>query len=179
MGCCTVDTQTDVLAVDPVKVPETKDSEHACKSCKGAGRPVTRKTVLLMLKPQCFDQVGDSEYRFCASLECRVVYFAEDSETRFTTDDVRGRVGLKEREDPIPLCYCFGFDERDVRDEITVTGRCSIPQRVATLIRKGMCACVERNPSGKCCLGDLNRAVKNLMSEMVENTGAGVTTIKV
>jgi hypothetical protein len=141
------------------------DPGHACTSCKGVRHPVTRKTVLLMLKPQCFDRMGESEYLFCAGPECPVVYFAEDGETRFTTDDLRVRVGLKERVDPIPLCYCFGFDEGDARNEITATGQCSIPQRISALIRRGMCACVERNPSGKCCVGEVNRAVKRLMIE--------------
>jgi hypothetical protein len=31
----------------------------------------------------------------------------------FRTEALRVRVGLKERADPIPLCYCFGFDEKD------------------------------------------------------------------
>lgn len=126
---------------------------------------MTRKTVFLMLKPQCFDRVGESEYRFCVSPECSVVYFAEDGDTRFTKDELRVRVGLKEKEDPIPLCYCFGFDESDVRDEISSTGQCTIPQRIGALIRRGMCACVEKNPSGKCCLGEVSRTVERLMSE--------------
>jgi hypothetical protein len=125
-----------------------------------------RKTVFLMLKPQCFDRVGEGEYRFCVSSECPVVYFAEVGETCFAKDDLRVRVGLKEKEDPITLCYCFGFDERDVREEISETGQCSIPQRIGALIRRGMCACVERNPSGKCCLGEVKRAVERLMAEI-------------
>jgi hypothetical protein len=50
------------------------------------------------------------------------------------------RVGLKEKLDPIPLCYCFGFDEADAREEISHTGQTSIPQRIATLLKQGMCA---------------------------------------
>jgi hypothetical protein len=141
------------------------DSRQACRNCEGESHPVTRKTVFLMLKPQCFDRMGESEYRFCTSPECPVVYFAEAGETRFITDDLRVRVGIKETENPIPLCYCFGFGEQDAREEIRATGRCSIPQHISALIRRGMCACVERNPSGKCCLGEVNRAVERLMSE--------------
>src|SRR5215213_11288668 len=176
--CCSTKTQVTVgangaeaVAVDPDNTPETEDDP--CISCKGPSRTVTRKTVLLILKPQCFDLMGDDEYRFCAAPECRVVYFAEAGGARFTPDDVRVRVGLKEKEDPVPLCYCFGFDEADARDEITATGQCSIPQRISALIRRGMCACVERNPSGKCCLGEVNKAVKRLISEAVESVQPG------
>lgn len=165
MDCCTIEKEAEAQAADAIAVLEKHDPAHACPSCNSTSRPVTRKTLFLMLKPQCFERVGESEYRFCASPECHVVYFAEDREPTFTTDDVRVWVGLKERIDPIPLCYCFGFDEEDVRREIANTGQSSIPQRISALIRKGMCACVERNPSGTCCLGEVNRAVKRLMSE--------------
>lgn len=139
----------------------------ACTNCAGSSRPVSRKTLFLMLKPERFDEVAESEYRFCSAADCRVVYFTESNDVTFTTDDLRGRVGSKEKADPLPLCYCFGFDEADARAEIAATGRCSIPQRIAALIKQGMCACVERNPSGACCLGEVNQAVKRLLTEAV------------
>jgi hypothetical protein len=102
---------------------------------------------------------------FCTNPECRVVYFLEHVGAAFTTDELRVRVGPKENQDPIPLCYCFGFDEADARDEIAHTGQTSIPQRVAALIKQGLCACPERNPSGVCCLGEVNKAIKRLLAE--------------
>jgi hypothetical protein len=75
------------------------------------------------------------------------------------------RVGLKVKQDPIPLCYCFGFDEANARDEIAHTGQTSTPQRIAALIKQGMCACPERNPSGACCLGEVNKAIERLLTE--------------
>ena len=65
-------------------------------------------------------------YSFCAVQECPVVYFEEQGSHRFTRDDLRVRVGVKESGDPIPLCYCFGFDESHMRDEITRTGKTTI-----------------------------------------------------
>lgn len=121
--------------------------------------------MLLMLKPERFDQVGESQYRFCASPDCPVVYFSR--ERSFTTGDLRTRVGLKEKDGPIPLCYCFGFYEQDVREEIEAKGNTTIPQRISALIREQMCACEERNPSGACCLGEVNKVVKRLTKEAV------------
>jgi hypothetical protein len=119
--------------------------------------------MLLMLKPELFNQLRDSQYRFCASPDCPVVYFS--GERSFTTGDVRVRVGVKEKEGPILLCYCFGFYEQDLRTEITTNGRTTIPERISTLIKEQMCACEERNPSGGCCLGEVTRAVKRLTKE--------------
>jgi hypothetical protein len=160
MDCCTTG------APPTIAVPKD-EREYVCASCRAESRTVTRKTVLLMLKHECFDSMGDGEYRFCGHPECDVVYFAESGGAVFTTDDLRVRVGLKEKEDPVPLCYCFGFDEADARAELRDTGQCSIPERVSALIRRGMCACVERNPSGTCCLGEVNKAVKRLAAEVV------------
>ncbi|MBI3759400.1 MAG: hypothetical protein HY269_06555, partial [Deltaproteobacteria bacterium] len=66
--------------------------QHGCLSCKGPSRPVTLRTMLLMVKPELFAQVGECEYRFCASQDCPVVYFS--GEHSFTTGDLRVRVGL-------------------------------------------------------------------------------------
>jgi hypothetical protein len=119
--------------------------------------------MVLMLRPELFNQVGDSHYRFCAARDCPVVYFSQ--ERSFTTGDLRIPVGLKEKDDPIPLCYCFGFYEQDLRTEITTNGRTTIPERISTLIKEGMCACEGRNPSGGCCLGEVTQAVKRLTKE--------------
>ena len=132
-------------------------------SCRAQSHPVTLKTMLLMLKPDFFDQVGDAQYRFCASPDCPVVYFSDNR--HFTIDDLRIRVGLKEKDDPIPLCYCFGFSEEDVREEIRAQGRTTISYRIKSLVKDGMCACEERNPSGTCCLGDVARVVERLTQE--------------
>lgn len=170
--CCLNKTPVNVeeaMTSDPENAPAPQDDpRRGCRTCGGASRPVTRKTVLLMLKPEMLDCANDTEYRFCSDQDCRVVYFTENSDQIFTTDDLRVRVGLKEREGEIPLCYCFGFNESDAREEIMSTGRISIPERIAALIKQGMCACPARNPSGACCLGEVNRAVKRLMSESVE-----------
>jgi len=173
MDCCVdktvVDLSVDVagaLASDPQNAPAPQDDPRKpCPTCRGVSRPVTRKTILLMLQPELFHRVGESNYRFCPEPECRVVYFSEDDAVTFLTDDLRVRVGLKERVDPIPLCYCFGFDKKDAREEIARTGASRIPQRIAALIKQKMCACPARNPSGTCCLGEVTKAIKRLVND--------------
>ena len=71
---------------------------------------------------------------------------------------------------PIPLCYCFGFDESHIREEIAQTGTTTVPERISCLIRKGLCACDVLNPSGKCCLGEINRTATRLKKEAVQET---------
>ena len=99
-----------------------------------------------------------------------MVYFAEGGGGVFTTDDLRARVALKEREDPVPLCYCFGFDEADVREEIASTDRNAIPQWIAAMVKQGLCACGTRNPSGyrlRNCVRSVEIAIKSFRSLIV------------
>jgi len=173
MDCCGEKPQEAVIAealsVDPINAPEPQDDpERECLGCSGASRPVTRKTMFLMVRPELFSRIGQGQYRFCSDPKCRVVYFSEDTAVTFLTEDLRVRVGLKERVDPIPLCYCFGFDEKDAREEIARTGASTIPKRIAALIKQKMCACPARNPSGACCLREVNEAIERLMNKTVE-----------
>lgn len=170
MDCCVETSQEssasdEALSYDPVNAPEPRDDpDRKCVNCRGASRAVTRKTMLLMLKAEHFDRINNSEYRFCSDQDCRVVYFPENGGATFTTGDLRIRVGLKERIDPIPLCYCFGFDEKDAREEIADTGSSTLALRITALIKQGMCSCPARNPSGTCCLGEVNQTIKRLIS---------------
>ena len=151
MNCCSIEAVTDERESTETLIKGR--SIERCESCGGQSRPVSRKTVLLMLKPLLLELAMTGTYRFCAAKECPVVYFEEQRSHRFTIDDLRVRVGVKESGDSIPLCYCFGFDESQMRDEISRTGETTIPVRISTLIREGLCACESRNPSGMCCLG--------------------------
>lgn len=156
MNCC---VESDM---SPAEISQA-GPRRGCLSCDGPSRPVSLRTMLLMLKPELFGEVGESQYRFCVSPDCPVVYFSR--ERSFTTGDLRVRVGLKEKDSPIPLCYCFGFSEQSAREEIAAKGHATIPQRIRALIEERMCACEERNPSGACCLGEVTKAVKRLMLE--------------
>ena len=74
-------------------------------------------------------------------------------------------IGGCSKADVTPLCYCFGFTENDIRDEIVESGTTRIPNKIVSLIRDGLCSCASLNPSGLCCLGDVNRVVKKIMAD--------------
>ncbi|MGH9862585.1 MAG: putative iron-sulfur cluster-binding metallochaperone [Candidatus Acidiferrales bacterium] len=100
-------------------------------------------------------------YYFCESPDCEVVYFSADPVAPvFRRADVLVRVGAKEQEDPIPVCYCFGFTKKDILDEIAQTGRSTVAARIKAEVKAGNCACEVKNPSGKCCLGAVGRVAQ-------------------
>lgn len=132
-----------------------------CPECGGAGREVARQTVLHHVKADRLAHVGDGAYRFCPKYVCALVYY--DGEGRsFRTSDLREPVSSKTRGDARPICYCFGFTEGHAREDIESGGRSTIPERISRLIKEGVCACEIRNPSGACCLGQVNETVKRL-----------------
>src|ERR1700730_1639732 len=106
-----------------------------------------------------------TEYYFCEAADCDVVYFAFDGQApMFERADLLVRVGAKETADPIPVCYCFGFTRKDIENEISETGRSTVANRIKTEVNAGNCACEVRNPSGKCCVGDVTRTAKDTLS---------------
>lgn len=168
MDCCTPDPTGQITsgATESVSAPALqKDLAHQCPQCGQTGRSVAQQTLRHLLKPELIDRLGELDYRFCANPDCRVVYFAESADRRFMTDDLRVRVGLKERTDPIPICYCFGHTVSSARDEIIRKGRSTVVASITAEIKAGRCACEITNPSGSCCLGEASKVVKELLKE--------------
>ena len=174
MNCCATDTSIGKTGSELGEaVPDNRSGAepmtHRCRNCGRESRPVSRKTVLLMLKPELLEKATTGTYGFCTAPDCPVAYFEEHGTRQFTSDDLRVRVGIKVKADPIPLCYCFGFDESHIREEISQTGKTTIPDRISNLIREGLCACEARNPSGVCCLGEVNRSAKRLTEREISS----------
>lgn len=146
----------------PAEKPVTDTAKAAtnhCPRCSQPGRRVALQTLKHQVRPEHLESVETGSFHFCRTATCDAVYF-NDRGTLLTKADVRQRIGLKETEDPVPVCYCFGFTDAMIREEIRATGKCTIPQRIAAEVKSGNCACEIRNSQGSCCLGDVNAAVK-------------------
>jgi hypothetical protein len=120
-------------------------------------------TLKALLLPGALARLLPLHYHFCRTPACPVVYFANDAESIYHKEDLKVRVGLKEEEDPIPVCYCFGHTRASIRDEIERTGGTTVVEAISAHVRAGRCACEVNNPSGTCCLGEVSRAVKDLL----------------
>jgi len=108
----------------------------------------------------------NTQYYFCEAPGCDAVYFPLDTQAPlFRREDLVVRVGAKEIEDPLLVCYCFGFTRQDIWDEIRSTGKSTVAKRITAEVEAGRCACEMKNPSGKCCLGDVTRIVKGRLNE--------------
>ena len=138
-------------------------STNVCPRCDAKGKAVSLLTVQSLAKEPA-SLHADTAYLLCRTKECPVVYFAPG--TLLLKKDVAVRVGFKESEDPIPLCYCFGYARGDIRNDLALTGHTEIPEKIKAEIQAGRCSCEIKNPAGSCCLGDILAATKALGVEV-------------
>ena len=141
----------------------TAPTVMACPVNGARSKQVDMLTVRSLVRHLPLRMPG-TPYYFCEAADCDVVYFPFDTQApSFRRADLLVRVGTKERVDPIPVCYCFGFTRKDIQNEITETGRSTIVDRITAEVRVSNCACEVKNPSGKCCLGNVTRVVQDCM----------------
>lgn len=140
---------------DACWVATSSDAAPACPLTGRATLPVSRFTVLQHVRAPDLPDVG---FGFCDAPSCTVVYVGGDGRLIDKTA-LRTRVGIKETDDPVPVCYCFGFTARAIVDDAIAHGRSTIREHIAEQVRAGRCACERTNPAGRCCLGTLLRTI--------------------
>src|SRR5258707_3335872 len=156
--CCSVNANT-----------EAAPAVMACPVNGARSKQVDMLTVKSLVRTLPLG-MPNTQYYFCDASDCDVIYFASEVDApMFRREDLVVRVGAKETADPIPVCYCFGFTRKDIENEIAETGRSTVADRIRTEVSAGNCACEVRNPSGKCCLGDVTRTAKDRLSRKGES----------
>ncbi len=164
--CCSSDSGA------ACSLPETKPG--FCPLCGSKGKSVSTLTVKSLARDHT-KVATVADYSLCRNPDCAAVYFS--GEIVFTKRDVKVRVGIKEREDPIPVCYCFGYSRQDIRRDIEKHGRTEILSRIKAEVQGGFCACEVKNPAGTCCLGDITRAVQEIRAETPAKRAGDVTML--
>ncbi len=151
---------SECCSVKPTKWPAVM----ACPASGGRSKQVDLLTVRSLVRRLPL-AMPPTAYYFCEEPSCDVVYFPSDPKAPvFRRSDLLVRVGTKEAEDSVPVCYCFGFTRQDIWDETRQTGRSTVAERITAEVKAGNCACEVKNPSGKCCLGNVTRTVKDCLT---------------
>lgn len=136
-----------------------------CPKCKQKAKGVLGKTLEHLLTDEakakftCFDG-----FYFCKSFFCEVVYFRD--ETLLTQEGVSVVVGHKEGATPATVCYCFEWTKEKMKVELQETGQSTATEDIKHKMDTLGCSCEILNPSGGCCLGDVDKAVKDLKEEL-------------
>ena len=140
----------------------TLDAAKLCPGSQTTGLKVDLVTVKALVNADALRRLDGRAYRFCPAPDCDVVYFDPTANSVFRKRDLEVRVGQKETDDPVPLCYCFDFTAADLRRELAARGKTEIPTYIAAEVKAGHCACEVKNPQGYCCLGNVSKALERI-----------------
>ena len=145
-GCCEPEVHT--------KAP--------CPLCGALGASVPAITLESLLTPSALRTIeGKTEgWHFCQTPACEAVYFQNASILRQT--HLRIPVGLKEGIRPAMVCYCFEWSIERMQEEIERQGYTQALDDIKHNMDTIGCDCSRRNPSGRCCLGDVKKAIERL-----------------
>ncbi len=154
---------------DCCELPNQVAAAPAVMACPVSGsrsKRVDLLTVKSLVRRLPF-AMPSAQYYYCEAHGCDVVYFASNPEAPvFRSGDLLVNVGAKEERDTVPICYCYGVSRQDIRDEIRQTGKCALAERIKAEVKSGNCACEVKNPSGKCCLGNVTRTIQEILSRL-------------
>lgn len=130
-----------------------------CKECGKLGKPVKRITLEHLLIQEKIASIQNIQYFSCSTSNCNVVYFSKN--VNFYKADLKIRVGIKETEEPIPVCYCFNYTKKMILDDLIQNGLSTIKKRISDEIKMGNCQCEIKNPEGSCCLANIAKVIKD------------------
>lgn len=139
-------------------MPHTPGSRSPlCPGCGSKGMAVKAVTVHALL-PRLSDRPNSNldAFCFCGSTLCDVVYFSVDGWSAHK-GALNVRVGVKETQDPIPVCYCFGYSRDDILADQRRNRSSSISNAIEAAMKASRCSCETKNPSGRCCLTEIHR----------------------
>ncbi len=180
-NCCEIDDDIHRQEETSTKglIPGTNQSGHSCcdvkkvvvsgdnsicKECGNKGIPVDEITLKSLVKEPALEAIGNPDgFYFCETPTCKVVYFNNEQQVYLHKEDLKVRVGIKETENPIPVCYCFGWTQERIFEHIKQSGYSTAAQEIGAKIKAGECTCDIKNPSGRCCLGNVYKVVKRGM----------------
>jgi len=145
--------------IDPGRV---SSAIAVCPSCKSKGRKVAEITLRSLLAFELRQDIRPVQHYFCPTPDCPVVYFPADGGRAYEKSDLMVPVWQKESDPSVPVCYCFGYSEESIRQELQATGETDVYDRTKAEVAAGRCACEVTNPQGSCCLGNVLRVVSRV-----------------
>ncbi|TVQ41896.1 MAG: (2Fe-2S)-binding protein [Gloeocapsa sp. DLM2.Bin57] len=147
----------------PCCVSTAENFADSCCPINGEkGKLVQLITLKSLLQPSALEQVNpNTEYFFCLTPDCQVVYFNGKGQT-FSIDQIKVPVFQKEQRFDVPVCYCFGWTRERIESEINQTGQTSAEISIRNHIKAKRCGCEVNNPQGSCCLANVRQVTKSL-----------------
>lgn len=128
-----------------------------CPSCGRRGVEVKLITPQHTLRKNIAVTLDSTQqYHFCENPGCKLVYYNTTDSHRFTIEDLKNSVTLKDDSPETPLCYCFKVLKQHALEEIARTGTTDVIRTIQDKMKPGQnCFCEKSNPRGDCCTKDI------------------------
>lgn len=136
----------------------TKD---VCPICKDKAKEVSPITIKSLVKNEYIKELLSIEdFFYCQTPNCEVIYFKPNEIIK--QEHLIKEVGLKEWANPKTVCYCFNWTKEKISDEVNKLGKTNAIGDISEKMNSIGCDCEHQNPSGKCCLKDVKKVIKEL-----------------
>lgn len=133
-------------------------AKAACPGCALEAKSVLAQTLKQMLTSKAQLRVDDlSGFYYCKTPSCPIIYFNENVE--LFQKDLTVIVGLKQGSLPDTLCYCFEWTKTAIEMEWEEKGESRAVEDITEKMASIGCSCESLNPSGRCCLIDINQVI--------------------
>ena len=144
---------------DDCCTPQPK-SKAKCPLCEAESKGILSKTLNALLKSkEKFDSLEG--FYLCKTSTCKAVYFKENKV--LTQEDVSVSVGFKADAKVKNYCYCFGWTQERILEDIKEHGKSRAIDDIKDKMDSIGCSCEVKNPSGKCCMSDVKKVVATLL----------------
>lgn len=136
----------------------TKD---ICPVCKNKAKEVSAITVKFLVKDEYLKELSSvKDFFYCQTSDCEVIYFKLNEIIK--QEHLIKEVGLKEWANPKTVCYCFNWTKEKISDEVNKLSKTNAIEDISEKMNSIGCDCEHKNPSGKCCLKDVKKIIKEL-----------------
>jgi CopZ-like zinc binding protein len=135
----------------------------SCPECGGTSQPVESRTVAALILGSVPGRQG---FWLCRSRGCEVVYFG-DSGARLQVSELRFLPAFKSESPEALVCYCFLHRRLEIESELRHSGTSTLGDRIAAKVQARECECEVRNPSGRCCLGEVKAETDRLRTALL------------
>ena len=136
----------------------TKD---ICPVCKNKAKEVSAITVKSLVKSEYLKELSSvKDFFYCQTPNCEVIYFKPNE--IIIQEHLIKEVGIKEWSSPKTVCYCFNWTKEKISDEVNKLGKTNAIGDISEKMNSIGCDCEHKNPSGKCCLKDVKKVIKEL-----------------
>lgn len=133
----------------------TTTTTAPCPKCSQNAHKVGKQTLYFLLTHPFNKHLIGEQYYFCSNPDCEVVYFCPEGSS-YTQAQVRIKVGQKSKAPDRTICYCYDLNAEQFQHELNELGDSPSKNFIVECTRDKQCQCESHNPSGKCCLKDLN-----------------------